>query len=65
MVMYDKFKTIFMQSNKKTSKKILKFGSKKVNIALKFLKLSQTFLDFLRPKNKLSQFDHKIITKSL
>ena len=65
MVMYDKFKTIFMQSNKKTSKKILKFGSKKVNIALKFLKLTQAFLDFFRPINKLSQFNHKIIAKLL
>ena len=65
MVMYDKFQTIFMQSNKKTSKKILKFVSKKVNIVLKFLKLTKTFLDFFRPKNKLSQFDHKTIAKSL
>ena len=53
-----KFKTVVTQSNQKT------FGSKKVNIVLKFLKLTQTFLDFFRPKNKLSQFDHKIIAKS-
>ena len=40
MVTYDKLKTIVTQSNQKTSKKILKFGSKKVNIVLKFLKLT-------------------------
>ena len=39
-VTYDKLKTIVTQSNQKTSKKILKFGSKKVNIVLKFLKLT-------------------------
>ena len=65
MVTFDKFQTVVTQSNQKTSQKILNFGSKKVNIVLKFLKLTWTFLDFFRPKNKLSQFDHEIIAKSL
>ena len=65
MVMHDKFKTIFMQSNKKNFQKKFEIWVKKVNVVLKFLKLTKTFLDFFRPKNKLSQFDHEIIAKSL
>ena len=41
MVTYGKFKTITLPSQtQKFSKKCMKFGSKKVNIALKFLKLT-------------------------
>ena len=47
-------------SNRKTSKKGLKFGSKSQYCP----KIPEIDLDFFRPKNKLSQFDRKIIAKS-
>ena len=36
MVTYDKFRTIVTQSNQKSSKKILNFGSIKINFFFKF-----------------------------
>ena len=62
MVMYDKFKTIFMQSNKKNFQKTYEIWVKKSQYCPKIPEID---LDFFRPKNKLSQFDHKIIAKSL
>ena len=55
MVTYDKFKTIVTQSNQKTSQKILNFGSKKSQYCPKIPEID---LEFFRPKNKLSQYDH-------
>ena len=62
MVTYDKFKTIFMQSNKKNFQKNFEIWVKK---SQNCPKIPEIDLDFFRPKNKLSQFDHKIIAKSL
>ena len=60
MVMYDKFKTIFMQSNKKLQKNF-EIWVKKSQYCPKIPEIDFDFLDFFRPKNKLSQFDHKIM----
>ena len=57
MVMYDKFKIIFMQSNKKTSKKFLDLGQKS-QYCPKIPEIDLDFFRLFRPKNKLSQFDH-------
>ena len=62
MVTYDKCKTIVTQSNQKNFPKNFEFW---VNKSQYCHKIPEIDLDFFRPKNKLSQFDHKIIAKSL
>ena len=65
MATFDKFKTVVTQSNQKNFPKHFEFWVKKSQYCPKIPEIDLDFLDFFRPKNKLSQFDHKIIAKSL
>ena len=49
---------------KKTSKKVWNLGQKSQYFP-KILEIDLDFFRLLRPKNKLSQFDHKIRAKSI
>ena len=62
MVTYDELKTIVTQSNQKNLQKNFKIWVKKSQYCPY---IPQIDLDFFRPTNKLSQFDHKIVAKSL